>query len=82
MTSDHGAGIGGGLWGEGSSNITISNGSVKAPSVSVIPTDGNSNNVYLAKIEGISGIDALLLMRHKRFPEMATTRMTEHFICI
>ena len=67
VTSDHGAGIGGGLWGEGSSNITISNGSVKAPSVSVIPTDGNSNNVYLAKIEGISGIDAVTVDETQTF---------------
>lgn len=51
-----GAGIGGGSRGS-TENIQITNGSVKANSIGTTPTDGNGNNVYLARLENQDGIN-------------------------
>lgn len=37
--------------------ITITGGSVKASNISATPTDGNGNNVYLAKLENQDGVN-------------------------
>lgn len=51
-------GIGCSSIGDGSAeNIKIQGGSVKASSIGVTPTDGQGENVYLIKIENLSGID-------------------------
>lgn len=53
-TSSAGAGIGRGGFATGSSDITITKGSVKATGAEAIsdtPTDGNGNPVYLAKLD-------------------------------
>ncbi len=49
-----GAGIDGG-------DIAIIGGSVKAGRIGITPTDGGKNNVYLAKIDGLSGIDTVMV---------------------
>lgn len=54
------AGIGGGSGGSGE-NIIITNGSVKTSSISPTPTDGNGNEVYLAKLEVQSGVNEVTL---------------------
>lgn len=53
----YGAGIGD--YGSSTSNIIISNGSVKATSISTTPTDGNGSNVYLAKLDNLSGVNSV-----------------------
>ena len=53
-------GIGGGYRGS-SEGITITNGSVKASSIRTTPTDGDSNSVYLAKLEVPSGVNEVAL---------------------
>lgn len=53
-TSSGGAGIGRGEFATGSSDITITKGSVKATGAEAIsdtPTDGNGNPMYLAKLD-------------------------------
>lgn len=61
-TSSEGAGIGDGcgayFYGSGS-NITITGGSVKASSISPTPTDGKGDNVYLARIDNLSGVHSV-----------------------
>ncbi|MFU0558201.1 hypothetical protein [Gardnerella vaginalis] len=51
-----GAGIGGGDADSGR-NITITGGTVKASSISVTPTDGKGNNVYLFKLKNQDGVN-------------------------
>lgn len=65
-TTGIGTAIGGGQYGT-ASNIQITGGSVKAGSIGTTPTDGNGNYVYLAKIDGLSGIDSVTVDGTKTF---------------
>lgn len=56
--------IGGGTSGN-TKNIVIKGGSVKADHIGSTPTDGNGKNVYLAKIDNMSGIDTILIDGYK-----------------
>ena len=54
------AGIGSGYGDDASaSNIKISNGSVKASSISITPTKDGISNVYLCAIPGLSGVNSV-----------------------
>ena len=57
---DGGAGIGGGAH-DSASDIKITGGSVKANSIGATPTDGQGKNVYLIKIEDLSGHDTVMV---------------------
>lgn len=62
----NGAGIGGGLDG-GGSNIAVVDGSLKTSSISGVPTDGNGNNVYLAKVDALSGVNSVTVDQDQIF---------------
>lgn len=59
-SSSNAAGIGSGHGGDASaSDIKISNGSVKASSISITPTKDGISNVYLCAIPGLSGVNSV-----------------------
>lgn len=62
----NGAGIGGGFDG-GGSNIAVVDGSLKTSSISGVPTDGNGNNVYLAKVDALSGVNSVTVDQDQIF---------------
>ena len=59
-SSSNAAGIGSGHGGDASaSDIKISNGSVKASSITITPTNDGTNNVYLCAIPDLSGVNSV-----------------------